>query len=813
MAKALRILLSLALLPIYWIASPIDSASAATVGTNACTTTVTSSTGVVVVASGNYCYIAFTATGSNAFTVPVGVTTVDALLIAGGGAGGSYAFGGGGGAGEVALSAGYSATSAAAVSIFVGSGGTSNGNTSGSTSTSGTNSWVGTSTTLAAAGGGSGASYSRTGSNGGSGGGGSESTLGGIGGSSIKSTFGTATRYGNAGGATRAANDQAGGGGGGAGAAGGINTGYGAPGPGGSGTNAVSSWLTGIRNGMSAVTGWESATATGYIAAGGGGGSNGVAGVGGTGGGGNGGKTGNFNGIAGIANTGSGGGGAAFSGSGGYGGAGGSGLIVIRFSSNIVRLSNYAAAFGCNWNTNMNYAILIQAGTSSTITQLRMQFEANALDSTFNDLRIKIYSNNAGVIGTLVGTLYPGSLAAAVIPAGGSVNTRVGIFTGSVSVTSGTRYWIEVVGTGSPISACSASAMTVQANSWSTVVDGNGYYQTHYNNNYFSYPGDWLIFELTTGNPDAVAPVITGPNSTVGSSATVNTYENTIWSNTYTANEWVQWSITGPDSATFTITQSGVLTLSGKNYEVRSDANLNGVFEVTVRATDAATNISTQSLSVIIDDDSEFPIISNNGGAATSSTTAAENQTAVITFTGTDEDAGTTLGWYFADNSFDASKFNLDPNTGVLTFKVAPNFEVPTDSNGDNVYKVNIGLFDGAYLVSQMLSVTVTDVAENSTINKPTVSGPIYKGVAVTITVVGNLAGKIRFFIDGKKIAACQSVSTTGSAPTVSASCTFKPAVQGVHFITATLTPSTNGISASTSSQLTIAVGRRTGLR
>lgn len=79
------------------------AARAETAGSGACAVTVTTAANVVVANSGGYCYLAFTATGANAFTVPTGVTSADFLIIAGGGAGGSYAFGGGGGAGEVAV--------------------------------------------------------------------------------------------------------------------------------------------------------------------------------------------------------------------------------------------------------------------------------------------------------------------------------------------------------------------------------------------------------------------------------------------------------------------------------------------------------------------------------------------------------------------------------------------------------------------------------------------------------------------------------------------------------------------------------------
>ena len=61
----------------------------------------------------------------------------------------------------------------------------------------------------------------------------------------------------------------------------------------------------------------------------------------------------------------------------------------------------------------------------------------------------------------------------------------------------------------------------------------------------------------------------------------------------------------------------------------------------------------------------------------------------------------------------DAAKFTINATTGVLAFVSAPNFEIPTDANTDNVYEVTVratdsdGLFD-----AKTILVTVTDVSE-----------------------------------------------------------------------------------------------------
>lgn len=59
----------------------------------------------------------------------------------------------------------------------------------------------------------------------------------------------------------------------------------------------------------------------------------------------------------------------------------------------------------------------------------------------------------------------------------------------------------------------------------------------------------------------------------------------------------------------------------------------------------------------------------------------------------------------------DAAKFTLNPTTGELAFASAPDFEDPTDANGDNVYEVvTQTTVAGIALTPRKHLVTVTDV-------------------------------------------------------------------------------------------------------
>jgi hypothetical protein len=371
---------------------PINVASAASIGSSPCTTEVTNSATVGITTSGGYCYLVFKS-GTNTWTVPAELSNVSLLLIGGGGAGGSGAWAGGGGAGGVLYDSSFSVTGGASYSTSVGAGGTAGANTlqiATNQSFSGSDTWFNSNSTLVAKGGGAGASYAWgqsagslcRGRDGGSGGGSTECNDGSIntGGATTQTILaGADAAYGNAGGSTPSANNYSGAGGGGAGAVGSPSLAAASPGRGGDGINNFSAWLTAIASSMSDVSGWSTATTTGYIAGGGGGASQATQVTGGFGGGGAGGVNTNsstINGSAGVTNTGSGGGGSTYDGNSGTGGAGGSGLIIVRYSAvdTTPPSFNSFALAGSATTANFRTAVLV---TANVTLASKVTFKAN----------------------------------------------------------------------------------------------------------------------------------------------------------------------------------------------------------------------------------------------------------------------------------------------------------------------------------------------------------------------------------------------------------------------------------------------------
>jgi hypothetical protein len=310
---------------------------------------------------------------------------------------------------------------------------------------------------------------------------------------------------------------------------------------------------------------------------------------------------------------------------------------------------------------------------------------------------------------------------------------------------------------------------------------------------------------------DSTAPTITGPSSATGATSSISISENSTSVHTFTANESVTWSKSGTDGSFFSISASGVVTITSRDFESPADSGGDNTYVVTITATDGASNATTQSLTVTITNLNEAPSITTASSATTHSITQAENISSVVTYAATDVDAGASLS--FSISGTDAADFAINSSSGVLTFAANPDFEAPVDGDTNNTYVVVITVSDGALSDTQTLTLTITNANESASINAPTVSGTINKGVSTTITVTLNTAGKVRFFVGGKRISNCLAKSTTGSYPNFSATCSWKPPVTGKQSLTARITPTDGSFSATTSSSTALLVTRRASQR
>ena len=143
------------------------------------------------------------------------------------------------------------------------------------------------------------------------------------------------------------------------------------------------------------------------------------------------------------------------------------------------------------------------------------------------------------------------------------------------------------------------------------------------------------------------------------------------------------------------------------DFENPTDSGSNNGYVVKVRASDGALH-DEQTITVNVTNVNESPSIASNGGGASATKNVSENQTGVTTVSATDSDAGTTIT-YSISGGADGGKFNINANTGVLTFKTAPNYESPTDSGTNNSYVVKVRASDGALHDEQTITINVVN--------------------------------------------------------------------------------------------------------
>lgn len=159
------------------------------------------------------------------------------------------------------------------------------------------------------------------------------------------------------------------------------------------------------------------------------------------------------------------------------------------------------------------------------------------------------------------------------------------------------------------------------------------------------YVGSTGAMNETFSAGDTTPPTITGPSGATGSTSSTSIAENTTAVFTFSANETVTWDLNGgADVALFSINAStGALSfVSAPDYETPTDANTDNAYIVGVRATDTASNATTQTVTVTVTD---VPIPTAPTIGATTSITSS----------------GGTANW--TDNSSGESGFQVQYET------------------------------------------------------------------------------------------------------------------------------------------------------
>ena len=202
-------------------------------------------------------------------------------------------------------------------------------------------------------------------------------------------------------------------------------------------------------------------------------------------------------------------------------------------------------------------------------------------------------------------------------------------------------------------------------------------------------------------------------------------------------SDTLTYTLGGADASSFTIGSSTgqIQTKSGVTYNFEASKKTYSV-TVSVRdGKDAAGNASTATddtiaVTINLTNVNEAPAVTSGPAART----VSENSTEVGAYRASDPDASSTATWS-VETAVDGRLFEIS-SSGVLSFRSAPNFEMPSDSDRNNTYLLTVKVTDNgspALSATRVVAVTVRNVNEAPAI----ASGPSTTSVAENSTVVG----------------------------------------------------------------------------
>ena len=314
------------------------------------------------------------------------------------------------------------------------------------------------------------------------------------------------------------------------------------------------------------------------------------------------------------------------------------GLILCLITTNLVFISSSNASStkvidatilatpSCGAGTaptSMKYAIRFIAGTTASLSQVAVSYGGNI---SSNSPTLKVYNDNAGLLGSEIGTLNYSSIEQI-----GSIYSIT--YTGNISVIANNAYWLEQNQASSAVSAshCYENTTVISTSSWNLSAGNTGLWRWRLPTN----PGfdywHWSVdFFIGTVAPDTTAPTLT-------SSSSFSAAENiatSVTAATIRISESATVTISsGADAARFNIARSETDTAiikfnASPDFEAPVDVGGNNVYEITLAATDAAANAGTQSITITVTD--VVDTSSFNSLALAGSATTATYRTAVV---------------------------------------------------------------------------------------------------------------------------------------------------------------------------------------
>jgi len=233
------------------------------------------------------------------------------------------------------------------------------------------------------------------------------------------------------------------------------------------------------------------------------------------------------------------------------------------------------------------------------------------------------------------------------------------------------------------------------------------------------------IIDVADTNQAPVISVIT-PFSVTENSSIVN---GAFATNDADGDALVYSLLAGPDARVFEINSAtGALQLSEMaDYENPTDANNDGVYDLTVQVSDGMQTANV-SFGVTVVDINEAPIVTLETPFV-----ALELQPSLTGALDARDPEGNALTFALLSTT-DSAFFQIDPATGELHLLAPIDFENPGDADADNRYELTVAASDGQVTTEFDFLVVNNDVNE-----APIVDAVDIEGVANTLTTVAAL--------------------------------------------------------------------------
>lgn len=141
---------------------------------------------------------------------------------------------------------------------------------------------------------------------------------------------------------------------------------------------------------------------------------------------------------------------------------------------------------------------------------------------------------------------------------------------------------------------------------------------------------------------------------------------------------------------------------------IQGDATgIAGEHNVSLKATDTGGFYATQDFTIVVNDVT-LPVFVSPAAVSFQEQSTQRVYNTIVT------DANEERLSYSLGTAMDESLFEISSFSGLVSFKVAADYENPADGNTDNIYAIEVQAHDGANMASQIVEITVTDINEGA---------------------------------------------------------------------------------------------------